>query len=292
LQFSTYKLEYVLLRIIQSLFSVLPRFVTLRIGTLFGLVLYWSGAYKKTVYGNIRYSGFWNEKEIKTIVPRLYRNMGRYCTDFLRISSKTLPYRVHNYEIVEKHIQEKKHGIIALLAHIGNWELLAQLFGKSVSNLNVVAKPMKNRFVDEWLAKKRTSTGVTTIYTKQALRKMFEVLAQKGIIAILIDQHAGQHGTMVRFMGKDANTVRTVAGIVHKTGCVVLPTYSIMQKNGTYDIFISEAPAPDISNKTSDQAIETYQLQHNDIISEWIKKYPEHYFGWFHKRYRYIIPYN
>jgi lauroyl/myristoyl acyltransferase len=121
---------------------------------------------------------------------------------------------------------------------------------------------------------------------------MLEALnIKKGLVAILIDQHAGQHGTMIPFLGKEANTVRTVAGIVKKTQCAVLPTYSILQKDGTYDVFISEAPMLDLTGKSDEQAIEAYQIQHNDIISEWIRKYPEHYFGWFHKRYRGIISY-
>ena len=292
MRLSTFKIEYILLLMIQFLFSFLPRFITLRIGLLIGIVLFWSGAYKKTVYGNMRYAGYWNEEEIAVIVRQLYQNMGRYISDFLRLSAVNPPYRTHSYDIVER-LQREKKGAIILLAHIGNWEVLAQIFGSKVKDLNVIAKPMKNKLIDNWLTQKRASTGVTTIYTQQALRKMFEVLnSKKGLVAILIDQHAGNHGTMIPFLGKDANTVRTVAGIVKKTECAVLPTYSILQKDGTYDVFVSEAPILDLSGKSDEQAIEAYQIQHNTIISEWIKKYPEHYFGWFHKRYRGIIPYN
>lgn len=288
---STYKIEFLFLQIIQSFFSFLPRYLTLRIGVVIGTFLYWSKAYSKTVYGNMHYTGYWTEEEIDIIVKQLYRNMGKYITDFLRLKANEASYRVHNFQIVEHNISKKK-GTIAILAHIGNWEYLAQIFGQRVPNLHVIAKPMKNQYVDNWLAEKRSSTGVSTIYTKQALRKMLEVLKNNGIIAILIDQHAGTHGTMIPFLGKKANTVRTVAGMVHKTGSAVLPVFSIMQKDGSYDIFISEAVTPDLTDKTDEECIEILQEQHNTIISEWIKKYPEHYFGWFHKRYRGIIPYN
>jgi KDO2-lipid IV(A) lauroyltransferase len=290
-QLSTFKIEYILLLVIQFLFSFLPRFVTLRIGFIIGIILYWSGAYKKTIYGNMRYANYWSEEDLKSIVRNLYRNMGRYISDFLRISAKNPPYRTHSYDIIER-LQNENKGAIILLAHLGNWEVLAQIFGSKVKDLNVIAKPMKNKIIDNWLTQKRAATGVTTIYTQQALRKMFEALnIKKGLVAILIDQHAGRHGTMVPFLGKDANTVRTVAGIVKKTACAVVPTYSILQKDGTYDVFISEAPLLDLTGKNDEQVIEAYQIQHNAIISEWIRKYPEHYFGWFHKRFRGIIPY-
>lgn len=285
-----YKLEFFLLQIIQFIFSILPRFITLKAGTLIGAFLYFNKAYMKTVQGNMRYCGYWTDEEVNAIIRKLYLNMGRYISDFLRTNKNSALYRFHNFEIVEKLISKDK-GFIALLAHIGNWEYLAQLFGKRFTGLHVIAKPMKNRYVDNWLADKRNKTGVTTIYTQQALRKMFEVINNKGIIAILIDQHAGAHGTMIPFLGKDASTVRTVAGIVHKTRCSVLPVFAIMQKDGTYDIFMSEAELPDLNDKTNDKCIEIIQKQHNEIISSWIRQYPEHYFGWFHKRYRGIISY-
>lgn len=291
MQISTHKIEYILLLIIQFIFSFLPRFITLRIGFAIGFILYWSGTYKKTVFGNMRYAGYWSEEELKGIVRNLYRNMGRYISDFLRISAKNPPYRTHSYDIIDR-LQNENKGAIILLAHLGNWEVLAQIFGSKVKDLSVIAKPMKNKIVDDWLTLKRAATGVTTIYTQQALRKMLEALnIKKALVAILIDQHAGQHGTMVPFLGKEANTVRTVAGIVKKTQCAVVPTYSILQKDGIYDVFISEAPILDLAGKSDEQAIEAYQIQHNAIISEWIIKYPDHYFGWFHKRYRGIISY-
>jgi KDO2-lipid IV(A) lauroyltransferase len=286
-----HKLEYLLLLLIQKTFSFLPRTVTLKIGTLIGTLLRLKGVYSKTIFGNMRHTEYWSESEIGKIKDKLYIMMGRYVTDFLRSPKKLPTFRTHNFEALVK-AKSKGKGSIFILAHLGNWELLAQIFGKKVADLHVIAKPMKNHIVDTWLAKKRSSTGVTTIYTDQALRKMFEVLKRNGVVAILIDQHGGNHGTMVPFLGKDANTVRTVAGIVHKTGCAVLPTYSIMQIDGSYDIFISEAHPPDVSGMSNDESIATYQKQHNEIISEWIRMYPEHYFGWFHKRFRNIIPYN
>jgi len=292
MQLSTYKIEYISLLIIQYIFSILPRWITLRIGALIGFILFKCKAYRKTVYGNMRYCGYWTEEEIAVIVPRLYRNMGRYISDFLRLSAVNPPYRAVGFDKFENACAENR-GVIAILAHIGNWEILAQFFGKKVKELNVIAKPMKNSFVDNWLAAKRASTGVTTIYVQQALRKMIDVLVnKKGVIAILIDQHGGQHGTMVPFLGKDANTVRTVAGIVKKTKCAVTPTYSIMQNDGSYEIYVDVAPEIDTTGLSEDEIIYAYQKQHNEIISSWIQKYPEHYFGWFHKRFRNIIPYN
>jgi len=286
----SHSIEYYLLRILEKFISMIPRFIALKLGNTAGFIFYLSGIYRKTVVANMRHAGFWNEKEINSIVFKLYINMGRYIIDFLRTSSSAPTYRVHNEQILTEVLSRNK-GTIALLAHFGNWEMMAEVFGKRVSDLNVIAKRMKNKKVDQWLEHKRSRTGVCTIYSEQALRKMLEVIKRNGIVAILIDQHAGKHGTMVPFLGKPANTVRSVAGIVEKTGCSVLPTYSLMARDGTYDIMINEAPQPQFEGNTEEQRIEEYQKLHNEIISKWIREYPEHYFGWFHKRFRNLIPY-
>ena len=286
----SYSIEYYFLRILEKFISIIPRFIALKLGSIAGLIFYLSGIYQKTVIANMKHAGFWSEKEIKSIVFKLYKNMGRYIIDFLRTNSTAPAYRVHNQHILTEVLSRNK-GTIVLLAHIGNWEMLAEVFGKKLPDLNVIAKRMKNQKVDQWLASKRSRTGVITIYSEQALRKMIEVIKRNGIVAILIDQHAGKHGTMLPFLGKPANTVRSVAGIVEKTGCSVLPAYSLMAKDGTYDIIIIETPEPQLEGDTENERVEEYQKLHNEIISKWIVEHPEHYFGWFHKRFRNLIPY-
>jgi KDO2-lipid IV(A) lauroyltransferase len=150
---------------------------------------------------------------------------------------------------------------------------------------------MKNSKIEDWLARKRSQAAVITIYTDRALRKILEVLKKNGIVAMLIDQHAGKHGTMVPFLGKEANTVRTMAGIVSKTGCSVLSTYAIIDEHDNYSIVINEVPAVFTEDMSEDEKIFEYQRIHNEIISNWIREHPEHWFGWFHKRFRGIVKY-
>jgi KDO2-lipid IV(A) lauroyltransferase len=288
--FSHY-LEYAALLVLQALIRIPPRPLALRIGALMGKCLYLSGAYRRIVRKNMEYVALWSPEEMQVITIKLYRTIGRYAVDFLLGNENHPPHQVYNYELLQPLLDRGK-GVIVLLGHFGNWEILADMFGSRVGCLNVVAKPMHNRLVDEWLAVKRAAAKVETIYVEKALRKMYEVLKKNQILAILIDQHAGGQGTLVPFLGKETSTVRTVAGLVHKTGCAVLPTYALLREDNSYDIMIAVAPDLDCAGMSPDQAIDAYQRQHNDIISEWIKKHPEHWFGWFHKRFRKSINYN
>lgn len=285
-------LEYISLRLIEEFLSIIPRPIALKVGESVGAILYLTGLYRHIALRNMEHIGLWDKQHIETNLRGLYRNIGRYATDFLRRTKKLPPYQIINFELVETAMSEGK-GLIVLLAHYGNWELLAEVFGRAVKDLNVIAKPMKNELVDKWLGKKRSRSAVKTIYTKEALRKMLEVIKRNGIIAILIDQHAGRHGTMVPFLGKDANTVRTVAGIARKTDCSVLAISAIMDdKDNSYKIILEKPAKPDLHDKSEEECIAEYQRIHNEVISEWIRKDPQHWFGWFHKRFRGTISYS
>jgi Kdo2-lipid IVA lauroyltransferase/acyltransferase len=285
----SHRFEYGALRVLASAVSVLPRPLSLRFGASLGDFLYSSGVYLKIVRKNMLHVDLAPPERLEPIIRNLYRNIGRYASDFLRAGALP-PYHVNNYEVLQSLLKRGK-GIVVLCGHFGNWELLADIYGQKIAGAYVVAKAMRNDLVNEWLERKRTRASVTTIYTRNALRKMVEAVRHNGAVAILIDQYVGSQGTMVPFLGKDANTTRAVAGLVHKTGCAVMPTYALLRDDGSYDIHMTEAPAPDIEGLDDNLAIRAYQVQHNDILSSWIRTYPEHWFGWFHKRYRETVYY-
>jgi Kdo2-lipid IVA lauroyltransferase/acyltransferase len=284
-------LEYASLRLVQGLLFLLPRSISLSIGGFLGKCLYVTGVYRKIVRKNMEFVNIWPPDEQIVITKKLYRMMGRYATDFLRPRTPLPPHRIHDFELIQP-LFDKGRGVIALLGHFGNWELMADIFGSKLRCLSVIAKPMRNRLVDEWLAKKRTAASVETIYSDQALRRTYEAIKANRVVAVLIDQNAGSHGTPAPFLGKETSTIRTVGGLVHKTGCAVLPVFALMNDDGTYEIVISVAPHPDTAGKSDDECIAAYQRQHNDILSGWVKQHPEHWFGWFHKRFRESIKYN
>jgi Kdo2-lipid IVA lauroyltransferase/acyltransferase len=284
--------EYAALRLVEFAVNLVPRRLALALGGVVGRLLCLFGVHRRIVQRNFDHVGLWDKGKADRIIRRLYRNMGRYAVDFLR-GGRLPPYRLNRYELYTG-ARDKGRGTIIVLAHFGNWELLASIWGKLESDLNVIAKPMANPLVEGWLHKKRTALGVSTIYTDSALRGMLTVLKRNGITAILIDQNMGSMGTPAPFLGKTASTVRTVAGLIRKTGAAAVPIYAIMGRDGVYDIDFFEAeppPAPDGADGDSEAAITAIQAQHNDILSRWVMKRPEHWFGWFHRRFGGFVDY-
>jgi KDO2-lipid IV(A) lauroyltransferase len=283
--------EYLCLRCLEAVLALFPRRLELTVGAMVGGMLYHAGVYRKIVEKNFDHVGFLGGELRRAKIRLLYANIGRYAIDFLRAGGTPPPYAVSNLEEVNRALARGK-GVIAVLAHFGNWELLASLFGSHFSDLNVLARPMHNPFVEKWLFAKRKNTSVTPIYAEGALRKMLAVFHRNGIIAMLIDQYAAEQGTPVPFLGKPANTVRTVAGMVHKTDCGIVLPYALIQPDGSYSVVIEAAPSISVSKDNKEEFLAAVLLAHNDVLSRWIRQYPEHYFGWFHRRFKDSISYS
>jgi KDO2-lipid IV(A) lauroyltransferase len=285
----SYYLEYLFLRALESLISAIPRKIALGIGAFIGFALYHLGIYRSIVNKNFDHVALFTPDEKKKIIKNLYKNIGRYGVDMLRSERKPPQYSVENLDAVYP-VLDRKKGMIAVCAHFGNWELMATFFG-SQFDLSVLARPMHNPIVEDWLLTKRKRSRVTQIYASGALRKILVALKRNGIIAMLIDQYSAEQGTPVLFLGKPANTVRTVAGLVHKTDCGVVLPYAIMQKDGSYKVVIEPVPDITVSRDNEEAFIAAHLQSHNNVISRWIQTYPDHYFGWFHRRFKDVISY-
>jgi KDO2-lipid IV(A) lauroyltransferase len=282
--------EYCCLRAVESVITVLPRKAALFFGACAGSLLYHAGVYRKVVDRNFDHVGLFDGQQRQRIIKRLYKNIGRYAIDMLRSGKKLPSHTVENIESLNKQLERGK-GALAVLAHFGNWELLANYFGSVYPDLNVLARPMHNPLVERWLLAKRKKARVTQIYASGALRKILMVLKRNGIIAMLIDQYSAEQGAPAPFLGKTANTVRTAAGLVHRTACGVVLPYALLQKNGSYTVVIEPPPEVSVPGGDEETAVAALLKAHNGVISRWILAYPDHYFGWFHRRFKDVISY-
>ena len=157
--------------------------------------------------------------------------------------------------------------------------------------MTVVGKAMKNPYVHRWIFDMRRRAGVDVILPRQALRRCLRTVRDGGIAGFLIDQYAGSMGTPARFMGVMTSTVRTPAGIIAKTGCGALGAYALMEDDGRYRVLLESGAAANGGSR-SEETVAALQQAHNDMIERWVREHPEHWFGWFHRRFKDVIEYS
>ena len=103
----------------------------------------------------------------------------------------------------------------------------------------VVARPLDNPLLDEWLTAFRTANGNTVIEKHEAARGMLRTLRSGGVLGVLADQHVGPpDGIPVPFFGRPASTTSALARIVDRTEALVLPAAAIRIAPSRYRLVV------------------------------------------------------
>jgi len=226
--------------------------------------------------------------EIRDIAHRTFRNLGMMAMEFFRIPRmdvKTFKKRV-KIEGLEEALKlfQKGKGIFLLLSHFGNWEMMGVMSKVIGQPIMVLAKPMKRKeWLDDWIGKIRSASGLEVISTVNASRKVMRGLSQNRVVGILIDQRAKRsEGIWADFFGRKAPTTPGLAVLAMKTGAPVLPVFMVRDGFRGHRLIIKE-PLDLIRTGDVKKDVEANTELFNRVLESMIRQYPDQWF-WVHRR--------
>jgi KDO2-lipid IV(A) lauroyltransferase len=178
----------------------------------------------------------------------------------------------------------KRKGVLLLLSHFGNWEMMgimSKLIGNSIM---VIAKPMKkNKKMDQFITKIRSAAGLEVVSSIKASRIVIKALSQNRVVGILIDQRAKRsEGIWADFFGKKAPTTPGLAVLAMKTGAPVVPVFMIRDGFGKHRLVIQE-PLELVHTGDIKKDVEANTQLFNRTLESMIRQYPDQWF-WVHRR--------
>jgi heptosyltransferase-2 len=114
-------------------------------------------------------------------------------------------------------------GVVALLGHLGNWELLARLTPQMFPcECGSVYQALSNEHIDAWIRRQRATEGLHLFERKEGFLSAIELLRKGGVVGVLADQHAGDSGLWCPLFGRLASTSPLVATMALRTGASVM----------------------------------------------------------------------
>jgi len=228
-----------------------------------------------------------SEEELHTIAKKTFQNLGMMAIEFFRIPRMD----VENFKkklVVEgldkaMELLKKKRGVLLLVSHFGNWELMG-LMSKVIGNpIMVIAKPMKNRYIDQFITGIRQAAGLEVIPPEKASRKVIRALSENRAVGILIDQRAKRsEGVWAEFFGRKAPTTPGLAVLTLKTGAPVLPVFMIRDGFEKHHLLVKE-PLELIHTGDMKKDVEANTQLFNHTLEAMIRQYPDQWF-WVHRR--------
>ncbi len=119
-------------------------------------------------------------------------------------------------------------GALITTAHYGNWELMGVALALVGVPMNVIARRIDDRGVDEVLNRLRTRTGARVIFKEDAVRTALRTLRAGEVVGVLIDQNTvPDQASFVPFFNRMAATTRISAQLHVRTGAPVVMLFAV-----------------------------------------------------------------
>jgi Kdo2-lipid IVA lauroyltransferase/acyltransferase len=286
-------LEALLCIILSMPLAVLPLQWSIKAGEILGLLLFYLwGSRRKIAIENLSKSVSANaittSEHAEEIIRNNFKNFGRSFAEVIKIFFGYGKRIIDSVDIegIEnfQNAASKGKGIIYITGHCGNWELLATALSVKVSEISVVARPIDNPYINNFVERVRRRYGNSVIYKKGALKPIMQTLKKNCCVGILMDQAVlADEGVVVDFLGRGAWTTKMPALIARKTDAAVLPVFIHRTREGHRIKIYPEAELSQSSDR--DTAIKEDTKCFSAFIENYIKEYPTEWL-WIHKRWK------
>jgi KDO2-lipid IV(A) lauroyltransferase len=247
------------------------------------------GERKKTIQNlKLAFKDKYSEKEINEIAKSVFVNLGKNFFEMINWSAwskdRVLKQIVRHYGF--EHLQSavnKKKGVLAVTAHLGNWELLAAYIS-AIFPVAVIAQKLYDPRLNQMINQFRENWGCEIIQRGAALKKILKALKNNKVIGVLADQDTGNDGIFVHFFNKLAWTQTGIARIAIKTGCAIVPVFIVRGASGQFEIHIESEIHYSLADDESTN-IRNLVQQYTEIIQNYVSRFPDQWV-WMHERWR------
>jgi len=174
---------------------------------------------------------------------------------------------------------------VIVTAHFGNFEVGGYLTGLLGFTAHTVARTLDNPFLDAYLTRFRESQGQFMLPKAGSAPQADAVLNSGGILVLLGDQHAGDKGCWIEFMGRPASCHKALALFTLLNSAPML--VMAVRRTGKplhfelamIDYVDPQIPAPHLADVTA------LTQWYNASLEQAIRQSPDQYW-WVHNRWR------
>ena len=225
-------LVYAVYRSLEFLLKLLPMKLVCLTGAGLGHIAYLVlPSRRHIVTRNLRiaFGEEMSHPEIKKLTLETFHHTGANLIASIRTAVLSETEILKRVEVVgEENItaaQKHSNGMIGLLTHMGNWELLGQahLALPELTPTASLYRPIDNPLIDDLIRRRRSSQGAKLFSRRDGFFKPITHIKEGGNLGILADQQAGSHGIAVPLFGKLTSMTNLPAIMHRRTGASILP---------------------------------------------------------------------
>jgi KDO2-lipid IV(A) lauroyltransferase len=194
---------------VSAVFRQLPAETVFALGEFLGRVIWpFLGARRKTIERNLRIAGVVGAEESeraarKSFIHTVANLMCSNVSANMRGEDIDEVLEVENPELLAEAVAKGK-GVVLILGHMGNWELLTRLHRTFPEGTKIGGfyRPLNNPILNERALAEREADGARMFSKRDSLHHVSAFLRENGVMGILADQRVGALGELVPFFGR------------------------------------------------------------------------------------------
>lgn len=238
-----WRLECVGHTLVECIASLLPGPWAFRLGEWLGASLWlFMGKRRRIVIRNLRiaFAGEKSPGEIRALARDSFRRSGANLISVAH-TARVPVERLHevieitNPDLLRETISSGR-GVVLLLAHMGNWELLSRighLFPKG-SKTGAFYRPLNNPLLDQRVLARREADGTRMFSKRDDFHRITAFLREGGIVGVLADQRVGLQGEVVPFFGRLTRATPLPSLLARRTKSQVLALSLVTSSPGRW----------------------------------------------------------
>jgi len=178
------------------------------------------------------------ERELRLTARTTFQFFGKYLVDFFRFQRLDEAdirrlVTIEHPEYIEQAYQAGK-GVIAVTAHLGNWEIGGAVLAGLGYPLNVVALRQPSAKLNDFFQKHRRKRGMVVMPLGASVKRLIGALRKKEFVALLADRDYSEHKDYTLLCGAPACLPRGAAWLAAKTGAVIMPGFVLRKEDDTF----------------------------------------------------------
>jgi len=185
---------------------------------------------------------------------------------------------------VRELIERPGQGLIVGSAHIGNWEVAARA-ASMVRPVVYVHRPLSNPHLQALTFSGRSGANLRLVSSlDRDPFRFLDMLARGEILALMVDQHAGDQRIQVDFFGRPAWTTKSVAMLHLLTRAPLIMAFAIRTAPLRYEVHFA---GPFRFARTGDRERDAFDITQalTREVETVIRRYPTQYM-WGHRRWK------
>ena len=223
---------------------------------------------------------------VESLALKCFQNLGKNLMEFLHFQQTEWIDAIVRLE-GQLHLDQALslgQGVVVLMGHFGNWELVGATFARYGYPLSAIARPIRSKTINTLVVDNRRQAGYYSLDREKSLRKAFRCLRRNEVLAILADVDTKASGVFVDFFGRPAYTPVGPVAIARKTGAPLLPVFMVRQPDNTHRMIIEPALMLQKTKDKQNDLLENTQ-RFTYLIERYIRQYPEQWI-WMHERWK------